>query len=222
MWNLRLELGHHLAPQPLRTTEFAPAIGEPPAKSAPEQGYGRPTLSAPWKADHLSGQDFALQPDGTVRCPADKVLLPQEHRRERAGSLRIVYEARIADCRACPLREQCQWHGQAARHPRRVSVLLHPLQVGSHPLLWRDWPRRVHRRPVMQLLRHQRIEVRLEAPTTARPASVILSRAQRAHYRLADAERLARNARAPTAGQVWLTLFGVPEHFAAFLGLQAT
>ena len=32
-------------------------------------------------------------------------------------------------------------------------------------------------------------------------------------------ERLARNARAPTAGQVTIKLFGVPEAFATFLGL---
>jgi len=46
-----------------------------------------------------------------------------------------------------------------------------------------------------------------------------LSRAQRAHYRLSFQERLARNARAPTAGQVTIKLFGIPEAFAAFLGL---
>ena len=32
VWNLRLELGHQLKPQPLRTTEFAPAL--PPAPAA--------------------------------------------------------------------------------------------------------------------------------------------------------------------------------------------
>jgi hypothetical protein len=49
--------------------------------------------------------------------------------------------------------------------------------------------------------------------------SVPFSRAQRAHYRLSWAERLARNARAPRAGQVTIKLFGIPETFAAFLGL---
>ena len=29
VWNLRLELGHQLKPQPLRTTEFAPALPPP-------------------------------------------------------------------------------------------------------------------------------------------------------------------------------------------------
>jgi hypothetical protein len=67
--------------------------------------------------------------------------------------------------------------------PRRVSVLLHPLQIGPAPLLWKDWSRRQHRRAWMQLLRHQRVDVHLEpldlpAPM---PSSPILSRAQRAH-----------------------------------------
>ncbi|HEX4205505.1 MAG TPA: hypothetical protein VHZ51_15190 [Ktedonobacteraceae bacterium] len=38
-WNLRLELGHQLKPQPLRTTEFAPALPPPSPHSAPASGY---------------------------------------------------------------------------------------------------------------------------------------------------------------------------------------
>ena len=47
-WNLRLELGHQLKPQPMRTTEFAPALAdgpEPGAKQAPVQGYGVPAVA---------------------------------------------------------------------------------------------------------------------------------------------------------------------------------
>jgi hypothetical protein len=224
VWNLRLELGHQLAPSELRTTEFSPSIPVVEEGQEPKQGYGKPVVGSTWKAGRYSGRDFALQPDGTVRCPADQPLLPQERRREQNGSLRILYAARIADCRDCSLRELCQWHGAAATKSRRMSVLLHPLQIGPHPLFWKDWPRRAHRRACMQLLRHQRVEVHLlpagDAQSPARPQ--VLSRAQRAHYRLPEAERLARNARAPTAGPVSLTLFGVPEHFATFLGLQAT
>jgi len=46
-----------------------------------------------------------------------------------------------------------------------------------------------------------------------------LSRAQRAHYRLSWAERLARNARPKEAGPVTIHLFGVPNAFALFLDL---
>jgi hypothetical protein len=221
VWNLRLELGHMLEPTPMRTTEFAPPVKETTAEQAPVQGYGKPLVALPWKAGRFSGKDFALQPDGTLHCPAGKTLRPTEQRREADGSLRVLYSARILDCRGCSLRKQCQWHGEATTKPRRISVLLHPLQVGSAPLLWRDWSRRAHRRACMQLVRHQRIELSLPPPAAASPrkAEVILSRAQRAHYRLSWEERLVRNARAPTAGQVTIKLFGIPENFAASLGL---
>lgn len=221
VWNLRLELGHVLAPQPLRTTEFAPAL---PAEAAERlgAGYGEPASATSWKADRFTGKDFVLQPDGSLRCPAGKSLWCGERRPEADGSLRLVYEARIADCRACSLREQCQWHGKEAKHPRRVSLLLHPLKFGSAPLLWRDWPRREHRRACMQLLRHQRIEVHLPSAQErlAPPPTAILSRAQRAHYRLPDDVRLARNALAASHPPPTFTLFGVPDHFATFLGLR--
>jgi hypothetical protein len=50
----------------------------------------------------------------------------------------------------------------------------------------------------------------------------MLSRTQRAHFRLSWAERLKRNGRKASEGQVKITLFGVPDHFADFLGLRAT
>ncbi len=180
-------------------------------------------MALPWKQDRFSGQDFALQPDGSLRCPAGQSLVAHEQRREADGSLRVVYAASIRSCRPCPLRGQCQWQGSATKKPRQVSMLLHPLAVGSAPLLWKDWSRRLHRRACMQLLGGQRLVVQMEPPPSARPdvSPSPLSRAQRAHYRLSWHERLARNARAPGASQVSITLFGVPEAFAAFLGLPS-
>jgi hypothetical protein len=223
LWNLRLELGHHLEPTALRTTEFAPAIVASTTLQEPEQGYGPPVVGGGWKAGRFSGKDFSPQPDGTLRCPADKHLFATERRREEDGSLRVVYEARIADCRSCLLRQQCQWHGHTARHPRRVSLLLHPCKLGSHPLFWKDWPRRAPRHAVMQLLRHQRVEVQIPPPAQSRvPESPVLSRAQRAHTRLSWEERLARNTRVLTQAPPTITLFGVSDQFAAFLGLKAS
>ena len=224
-WNLRLELGHQLKPEPLRTTEFAAAIPEPrettDASSPPVAGYGPPTTAASWKTGRFAGQDFPLQPDGTLQCPAGQSLRIQERRREADGSLRVVYAASIRSCRSCPLREHCQWNGSATAKPRQVSILLHPLPVGPAPLLWRDWCRRVHRRACIQLVRHQRLEVSLSPPAATSPPSVdvILSRAQRAHSRLSWTQRLARNVRPETAGQVTIKLFGVPAAFATLLGL---
>ena len=224
IWNIRLELGHQLKPSPLRTTEFAPPVRETTAKEAPVQGYGTPVVALPWKAGRFSGQGFALQPEGVLHCPADKTLRPTEQRREADGSLRVLYSARIRDCRDCSLRQQCQWHGEATTKPRRGSRLLHPLQVGPAPLLWRDWSRREHRCACLQLVRHQRIEVSLPPPAAVSPrtANVILSRAQRAHSRLSWATRLARNGRPPAAGQITIKLFGVPEGFAESIGLKQT
>jgi hypothetical protein len=221
-WNLRLELGHQLKPQPLRTTEFAPALPPPAPHSTPASGYVPPEVGSAWKTGRFAGQDFAFQPDGTLRCPADQKLTPHEQRREADGSLRVVYGASIHSCRPCPLREQCQWNGSATAKPRQVSVLLHPLVVGPEPILWKVWSRRHHRRACMHLLHHQRVDIQMASgcllPSTSTPP--ILSRPQRAHFRLSWAERLKRNGRPATEGQVKITLFGVPDHFADFLGLR--
>ena len=230
VWNLRLELGHQVEPTPLRTTEFAAALphlnsqaATCAAPSAPASGYGPPTTATPFKTGRFTGADFALQPDGTLRCPAGSTLLPHEQRREADGSLRVVYGASMHSCRPCPLREQCQWNGNATAKPRQVSVLLHPLAVGDKPLLWRDWSRREHRRVCRQLVRHQRVEVSLSPPSADEPASaeMILSRAQRAHRRLSWEIRLARNARSEASGPVLIRLFGVPQAFAHWLGLRS-
>ncbi len=225
VWNLRLELGHQLEPTPLRVTEFAPAIPpvteEVAASSAPVAGYGPPATATSWKTGRFSGQDFPLQPDGTLRCPAGQSLRAHERRREADGSLRVVYAASLRSCRPCPQREQCQWQGSATKKPRQVSVLLHPLAVGPAPVLWRDWSRRLHRRECIQLLRQQRVEVQMESGRAASPSlsPAPLSRAQRAHSRLDWQERFARNGRAPGASQVTIKLFGVPQAFATWLGL---
>ena len=225
VWNLRLELGHHLLADPVRTTEFASAhlAGQAQAfdSASPAQGYGPAEVASPWKTDRFSGRDFAFQPDGTLRCPVGQKLSAHERRREGDGSLRVVYAASIRSCRPCPLREQCQWQGKVTTKPRQVSVLLHPLTVGSAPLLWQDWSRRRHRRACMHLLRDQRLEIEIASPPCADPPIPVspLSRAQRAHSRLGFPERLARNARAPDAARVTINLSGVPERFALLLGL---
>jgi hypothetical protein len=74
----------------------------------------------------------------------------------------------------------------------------------------------------MQRLRHQQMMVQLEskAPTRA-VMSTRLSRAERAHARLAWEARLARNVQTPGKGRVTITRFGVPDHVADVLGLRS-
>ncbi|GHO49742.1 hypothetical protein KSX_79050 [Ktedonospora formicarum] len=74
----------------------------------------------------------------------------------------------------------------------------------------------------MKLLRHQRVDV--ELAETASPAQSppirLLSRAERARWRLSWTERLARNARPKTAPEISIRLFGIPDAFATALGLR--
>lgn len=67
----------------------------------------------------------------------------------------------------------------------------------------------------------QRVDVQIEpTPLAFHPEQpLLLSRAERAHYRLDWQARLVRNARVSTSGQVTIRLFGVPERFATSLGL---
>ncbi|WP_157506281.1 hypothetical protein [Ktedonobacter racemifer] len=73
----------------------------------------------------------------------------------------------------------------------------------------------------MRLLHHQRVDIQLtEMTPSAQPPPVrLLSRAERAHYRLSWVERLTRNARRSAAPDVAIKLFGIPEAFATALGL---
>ena len=236
-WNLRLELGHTLHPTPMRTTEFAAVQAELVAESGkavqPDVAY-QPPVWAVSRMGCLAGEHFTLQPDGTLQCPAGFPLYPQERRSERDGSVRVIYAARIGHCRPCSRREECQGYGTATKKPRRVSAVLWPRDAtedtrslpspspASHPIVWGDWQRCFHRREVVKLLHHQRAEVELAetALPVQSPSVRLLSRAERAHYRLSWAERLARNARRSAAPEVAIKLFGIPDAFATALGLR--
>jgi hypothetical protein len=251
VWNLRLELGHMLHPTPMRTTEFASAQVDESGEATPDSVfwspepapviYGPPQWARPSYTKGFAGAEFSLQPDGTLRCPAGRPLYAQERRPERNGSLRVLYAARIGHCRSCLLREQCQESATTIK-ARRVSAVYWPVSSpasisggpppapegpssppASHPVLWGDWQRRFHRREMVKLLRHQRVDIRLAetAPPAQQPPPVrLLSRAERAHYRLSWAERLARNVRPKTAPTVSIRLFGIPDAFATSLGLH--
>ena len=139
IWNLRLELGHALHPTSMRTTEFAPAqVAETAPFVKPARVWTPPPQvqsgSAQWARPSFTGgfpgSAFLPQPDGTLRCPADHPLSPQERRPERDGSLPVVYAARIGHCRACALRQQCQ-ESPTTLKARRVSAVYRPVSSSS-------------------------------------------------------------------------------------------
>src|SRR2546422_10029435 len=132
-------------------TEALPSPDPPPTGPL----FSPPQWARAARVGRLGGDDFLLQADGTLRCRQGATLYPQERRPEHDGTVRVLYAARIADCRSCPLRIQCQGHGTSTKKPRRVSAVLSPLPEsipekplpsrlcvpGSHPVLWGDWSR---------------------------------------------------------------------------------
>jgi hypothetical protein len=281
VWNLRLELGHHLDPTPVRMTELAPA--QPSASSEGADGqdhpeastvttssqvlnsdqngnaveladeklplhyqeqssapfvYGSPEFTQTPRAGKFAGADFQLQPDGTLRCPANHPLYAEARRPEHDGTVRVLYAARLPDCRGCLRRVQCLLHGKENKGPRRVSAVIRPT-VGpppcpsppeeprppaTHPILWGDWSRRRSRQAFIRLLRTQTVTVTVRPNTHAPfdpPPPVPLTRAQRAHWRMSWAQRIAHNATSPLEHHVQIHIFGIPTAFAVSVGLAA-
>jgi hypothetical protein len=249
IWNLRLELGQMLCSSELRTTEFAEALAVEPAqadesaasqKPTQEVEYGPPQWARPSFTHGFAGSALTLQAEGTLRCPANHPLYPQERRPERDGSLRVLYAARIGHCRTCPLRTQCQ-ESSTTLKPRRVSAVFWPLDSSPSslscppeavpqppplaPVLWKDWPRCGMRRAWLKVIRSQMVwwtenPAPCVPPPSMAPPEAISTRAERAHWRLSWQQRLARNARPTTAPSLTVTLHGLPATFASSFGFD--
>jgi hypothetical protein len=261
--NLRLELGHRLDPTAMRLTEFAqaqpvPESGstKPDLKETPphcsvsqaDASQDHPTHSpaviygsAEWahtpRAGKFTGTDFEPQADGTLRCPAGHSLYAETRRPEHDGTVRVLYAARLPDCRGCRLRDHCLGHGEETKGPRRVSAVLRPMpgplppqaplpppEPATHPILWGDWSRCQTRRALSRLLRTQTATITLTAAASLPEHAsdpVPLTRKLRAHWRMSWAERLWRNAAKPSMPAVSIHLFGIPSSFSASLGLAA-
>jgi hypothetical protein len=168
-------------PSPTQT----PVSGQPRHPSGNAlASYGPPQWARLSYTKGFAGADFSLQPDGTLRCPAGQTLYAQERRQERNGSLRVLYAGRLASCRPCPLRAQCQENGAKTIHSRRVSAVFWPCSstprhtepsvsetplervshsdastspLASRAVLWGDWPRCQIRREWVQLLQTQTV-----------------------------------------------------------------
>src|SRR5713226_2085535 len=225
-----LDASHRVFPPP--RTESLPSPGPPPTGPL----LGPPQWARAARVGSLGGRDFLLQADGTLRCRQGATLYPQERRPEHDGTVRVLYAARIADCRSCPLRIPCQEHGTSTKKPRRVSAVLHPLpqpaaeertplgiaapSPPAHPILWGDWSRTQPRRAWIRWQRSHLVTV--QAPLSSPPPSTpsVFSRAQRAHWRMTWQQRLARNKRPPSAPPVCIIVYGLSTAFAQALGLR--
>ena len=85
-----------------------------------------------------------------------------------------------------------------------------------------DWPRCQIRRSWLKVVRSETVVVAMGAPPQpvlmAETTEHLITRAERAHWRLSWQERLARNARPSTAPSLTLTLHGLPTTFAHTYG----
>lgn len=228
VWNLRLSLGQTMQGGELREIEWAPPKEAPPvlvtAENPPEE-YG------PWQwaaafgraTGRFGAEAFALQENGTLRCPAGASLWLSEVRQENAFTQRAVYLAYQTDCQPCCLREQCLASGAKGDRARRVSavrrLLPPPASVERKPVLlgpirWVDVAGRALRRTWTAHWRGQYVEV---LPLADIPKNVSPPprppRAVRSHHRWSWHDRLLRNAWVGPP-QWRITLAGVPAFLA--------
>lgn len=173
---------------------------------------GRPLL---WRGLHAPPRRDAALPRGQNAAPYGA---PPGNRWQFARALQCQNPRLSRLPRALPV--SVAWGGHAQTTANQSAAPSAPHWLCAAPAS-RDWSRREHRRACLELVRAQRVDIGCAPPpTVTSPAEVILSRAQRAHMRLSWETRLARNARRGAAGQLTLTLFGVPNDFARQLGLM--
>jgi hypothetical protein len=109
----------------------------------------------------------------------------------------------------------------AERVPPSVEL---PSTLTPCPVLWGDWPARSIRRKWMKLLHTETVLLTMGPVHTEKitdgTEQEVLTRAERAHWRLSWSQRLARNARGATAPPLEITLHGLPASFAEALALS--
>ncbi|CAA9398700.1 MAG: hypothetical protein AVDCRST_MAG93-10111 [uncultured Chloroflexia bacterium] len=260
VWNTRLELGQVADESGLRTTRWqgtaslvaaaaatsqdVPMVEQPLVDPVVEQ-YGAPEIAGNWgrASGRFSGHAFEVLENGMLRCPAEKLLRPQEHRKQADGTLRVVYRARQEDCRSCALTSKCLGRQASGEHPRRVSTvrkriversgtrsgLLHEdtltldVCTAPHEVMWCDLPGYRLRHLYVGRLRRQQVRlvvVHAEALAPAQPVVPrIWTRAERAHRRLTWKARLARNCCRGGSPRFRFTVWGIVPALAAYLGL---
>ncbi len=233
VWNLRLSLGQTMQGVPVREIEWSPPKESPAvfvAEEPPPQEFG------PWQwaatfgraTGRFGAEDFVLQEDGKLRCPAGAKLWLSEVRQENVFTQRAVYLAYQTDCQPCSLRKQCLASGAKGDRARRVSAVrrllpppaLVPVErkpVLLGPIRWVDVAGRALRRTWIAHWRRQYVEI---LPLVGMPPSFSPPprppRAVRSHSRWSWQDRLAWNAWLGPP-QLRITVAGVP----AFLSENA-
>lgn len=253
-----------LLPSPGAETPAAPVVEEAPTPAlppvaapatdsadAPEQvpTYGPLRLSHDWvKAPRpFSAQSFRVGEGDTLICPAGKVLRPCERREQANGELRVLYAAKVGDCRICAQVEACLGEHGAVKRGRRVSGTRPVVGSQERPrasepasaeeggrapgsaavrvLQWGDSGGRQVRRELIATLRRQQVTITCQERQpecgVAKTSARVWTRAERAHRRQSWACRLARNAATRETPSFRVTVCGIAPALAAYLGLPS-
>lgn len=219
-----------------------------PSEAAEEvPSYGPLRLAYSWmkQPPAYAAPSFQVGEDDTLICPEGKVLRVEERRVQANGELRVLYAAKVGNCRDCRVVEACLGEGGVVKRGRRVSGTrqvvgshqlkaaageqagkagekMEPGEEATRVLQWADIGGRGVRRELVKTLRRQQVSLtgrEMRAESAAKVAPGTHSRAERAHRRRSWASRLARNA-CGTASSRWnITLPGIPPALAAYLGL---
>ncbi len=238
--------------------EEAPAEAAAPTAASPSDAaavpervptYGPLRLSHDWVKTPrpFSAQAFTVGEGDTLRCPAGKVLRPCERRAQSNGELRVVYAAKVQECRSCEQVEACLGEHEVVKRGRRVSgtrqvvgwqerprasqppiEALGAREPGSEArvLQWGDGGGRRVRRDLIATLRRQQVTItgRERQPEcgVAKASPRLWTRAERAHRRQSWACRLARNTATSETSTFHVIVGGIAPTLAAYLGLPST
>lgn len=228
------------------------ASGSPSEATALEvPSYGPLCLAYSWmkQPPPYAAANFQVGEEDTLLCPEGKVLRVEERRVQANGELRVLYGAKVGDCRSCGVVEACLGESGVVKRGRRVSGVRQvvgshqpkatageqggrlegaaaPRGEGARKLQWADIGGRRVRRELVKTLRRQQVSLtsqeRQTAGAEAKPGGCAKSRAERAHRRRSWASRLARNAASAASSSWRVMLPGVAPALAAYLGLPST
>jgi hypothetical protein len=242
----RLEPEPPVEPQPQQTSLGATKT-HPPFDDTPSEQYAPMQVVESWARSNgkFAGNDFTLESERSLRCPAGHSMHRREVRRNGRGDLLLIFSMARRTCLQCPLRERCVANGSAMTNGRRITVIRRKLldnpalpednnpaptrdisvsrSKAIHPVVWKDLPAVFLRRDLRQNLRQHQLEFDSMISLAQKQSPFLLNRDRRAHRRISWSERLARNALAPQEQHWKVRLFGISTTLAAFIkNLQRT
>jgi len=140
-------------------------------------------------------------------------------RLQEAFQTLLLLRNRMGRCVAQPTAHSIPKNGvPSAMVPCEFCMLRASAIAARAPVVWKDWPRCSIRRAWLRVIRSQTVCLKSspqpEPLPVTKPSEGILTRAQRARWRLSWEQRLARNARPSDAPWLCVTLHGLPATFA--------